>query len=71
MSIGRALIGLGVALIVAGALATLGDKLPIRLGHLPGDIEVRGKNTVFYFPVVTCVALSVVLSIVMWLFGRR
>jgi len=71
MGIGRTLIVLGVALVVVGLLFTLGDKLPIRLGRLPGDIEIRGKNSVFYFPVVTCILLSVVLSLVMWLFGRR
>jgi ribose/xylose/arabinose/galactoside ABC-type transport system permease subunit len=71
MGIGRTLIVLGAALVVLGLLFTLGDKLPIRLGRLPGDIEIRGKNSVFYFPVVTCILLSVVLSLVMWLFGRR
>jgi len=71
MGIGRTLIVLGAALVVIGLLFTLGDKLPIRLGRLPGDIEIRGKNSVFYFPVVTCILLSVVLSLVMWLFGRR
>ena len=71
MGIGRTLIVLGVALVVVGLLFTLGVKLPIRLGRLPGDIEIRGKNSVFYFPVVTCILLSVVLSLVMWLFGRR
>jgi hypothetical protein len=71
MGLGRSLILAGAALIVVGLLVTLGDKLPIRLGHLPGDIEIRGKNSVFYFPVVTCILLSVVLSLVMWLFGRR
>ena len=71
MGIGRTLILLGVVLVVVGVLFTLGDKLPFRLGRLPGDIENRGKNSVFYFPVMTCVLLSVVLSLVMWLFGRR
>ena len=71
MGIGRTLIVLGVVLVVAGALFTLGDKLPLRFGRLPGDIEIRGKNTVFYFPVVTCVVVSVVLSVVMWLASRR
>jgi len=68
---GRTLIVLGVVLVVAGILVTLGDKLPFRIGHLPGDIEIRGKNSVVYFPLMTCVLLSVVLSLVMWLFGRR
>lgn len=71
MGIGRTLIVLGLALLVIGLLFTIGDKLPIRLGRLPGDIEIRGRNSVFYFPVVTCILVSVVLSLVMWLFGRR
>jgi hypothetical protein len=70
MSIGRILIALGVFLVVLGLLFAIGDKLPLRLGRLPGDIYVRGKHTSFYFPIVTCLLLSVVLSFVMWLFRR-
>lgn len=54
-----------------GVLITLGDKLPIKLGRLPGDIHIEGKNGGFYFPVVTCLLPSIVLSLVMWLFGKR
>jgi Protein of unknown function (DUF2905) len=68
---GRALIAIGVALVVLGLLLTLGEKLPIRLGRLPGDIVIRGKNTTFYFPLVTSLLLSLLLSLVMWLIGRR
>jgi len=68
---GRALIVIGIALVIAGVLVTLGEKLPIRLGRLPGDIVIRGKNTTFYFPLVTSLLLSVLLSAVMWLLGRR
>jgi hypothetical protein len=71
MDIGRTLIVLGVALLVIGALISLGGRLPFRLGHLPGDIEIRGRNTVFYFPLATSLILSAVLSLVMWLFSRR
>lgn len=67
---GRTLIYLGIALIVAGVLWTLGERLPIRLGRLPGDIEIRGKNGVFYFPLMTCLLVSVVVSLVMWLVRR-
>ena len=70
MSIGRILIALGVFLVVLGLLFTIGAKLPLRLGRLPGDIYVRGKHTSFYFPIVTCLLLSVVLSLAMWLFRR-
>ncbi len=70
MSVGRILIGIGVILIVLGLLLTFGGKLPLRLGRLPGDVYVRGKHTTFYFPIVTCILLSVVLSLVLWLFRR-
>ena len=69
--VGRTLIFIGLALVVLGLLVSLGEKLPIRLGRLPGDIVVRGKNSVFYFPIVTSLLLSALLSLVMWLVGRR
>ncbi len=68
---GRALIAIGIALVILGLIVTFGEKLPIRLGRLPGDIVIRGKNGVFYFPVVTSILVSVLLSLVMWLFNRR
>ena len=68
---GRTLIIVGLVLVAAGALMLLGDRLPIKLGRLPGDIVVRGKNGVFYFPVVTCLVVSAILSLVMWLFSRK
>jgi hypothetical protein len=61
----------GLVLLTLGVLVTLGDRLPLKLGRLPGDIAIRGKNSTFYFPIVTCILLSVVLSLVMWLFNRR
>jgi len=71
MNLGKTLVTLGAILVVLGIVVMLGERLPVRLGRLPGDIVVRGKNSVFYFPVVTCLLLSAVLSAVMWLFGRR
>ena len=68
---GRMLIIAGLVLILAGAIIVLGERLPIRFGRLPGDIVVRGKNTTFYFPIVTSLLLSVVLTLVMWLLNRR
>lgn len=70
MSVGRMLIALGVFLVVLGLLVTIGEKLPLRLGRLPGDIYLHGKHTTFYFPIVTCLLLSVVLSLALWLFRR-
>jgi len=71
VSIGRTLIALGIVILALGVVLTLGEKLPIRLGRLPGDIVIRGRNSAFYFPLVTCLVVSVILSFVLWLFGRR
>jgi len=71
MSLGRALIVIGLVVVAIGAIVSVGDKLPLRLGRLPGDIVVRGKNSAFYFPLVTCLLLSAVLSFLLWMFGRR
>ena len=68
---GRAFIAIGIVLVVLGLLLTFSERLPLRLGRLPGDIVIRGKNTTFYFPLVTSLLLSVLLSFVMWLLGRR
>jgi len=70
MPLGRMLIIAGVMLVAAGVLVTLLGRLPIRLGHLPGDIEIHGKNSSFYFPLTTCILISVVASLVMWLLRR-
>jgi Protein of unknown function (DUF2905) len=68
---GRAFIAIGIALVILGLLLTVGEKLPVRLGRLPGDIVIRGKNTTFYFPLMTSLLVSALLSLVMWLIGRR
>lgn len=62
---------IGLVLVALGMLMILGERLPIKPGRLPGDIVIRGKNGVFYFPIVTCLVVSVILSLVMWVIGRR
>ena len=71
MGLGRTLIIVGAVLIAAGVLLVLGERLPIRLGRLPGDFVYRGKHSAFYFPLATCLLLSAVVSAVMWLFHRK
>ena len=71
MSAGRTIVILGLVLVGVGLLVLLGERLGFRLGRLPGDIRIRGKNSVFYFPLATCALLSVLLSLVIWLFNRR
>jgi hypothetical protein len=65
--LGRTLLVLGGLLVVIGALLYFGGKLPFRLGRLPGDIVHRGEHTTFYFPVVTCLLVSLGLSLLFWL----
>jgi hypothetical protein len=69
--LGRILIVAGLVIVMLGVIVSLGEKMPIRFGHLPGDIVVRGKHSVFYFPIVTSLLLSALLSFILWLFGRR
>ncbi len=68
---GRILITGGVFLIFAGLVVIGAEGLGIRLGRLPGDIRIQGRGGTFYFPIVTCVVVSIVLSLLAWLFGRR
>jgi hypothetical protein len=68
--LGRLLLILGAVITTVGALLYFGARLPFRLGRLPGDIIHRGEHTTVYFPIVTCVVLSVVLSAILWLFSH-
>lgn len=69
--LGRSLMVLGAAIFLAGALLYLFPRLPLRLGRLPGDIIIRGKSSVFYFPLMTSILLSLLFSVLLWLFRRR
>ncbi|MDR4499167.1 MAG: DUF2905 domain-containing protein [Candidatus Scalindua sp.] len=68
--LGKLLIFLGILLVVIGLIVIMGNNFPF-LGKLPGDIIVEKKGFVFYFPVVTCIMVSIILSVIFWLFGRR
>ena len=67
--LGRVLLIIGVALAVVGGLAMLGIRLPF--GRLPGDIAIEGEHGGFYFPIVTMIVVSVVLTILFNLLLRR
>jgi hypothetical protein len=69
--LGKLLLALGGMIILIGAVIMLAGRFNLPLGRLPGDIVYRGKNTVFYFPIVTCIVISVVLSLLFWIFGRH
>ena len=69
-SMGRMVLILGVVVVAIGALMLLAGRLPF-LGRLPGDIAVQRGNWSFYFPLATSILLSLVLTVVLNLFGRR
>jgi hypothetical protein len=64
----RTLIVIGIAVLVTGLLWPWLSKLG--LGRLPGDLRIETGNSVFYFPLATCLLVSVVLSLVLWLLRR-
>jgi hypothetical protein len=68
--LGKLLVGLGGFVVLVGLVIMLLGKVGLPLGRLPGDIVYRGKNTVFYFPLVTSILLSVVLSLVLYALSR-
>lgn len=71
MNIGRIFVYIGVAVAAVGLLIILGSKLGLpRLGRLPGDIVYEGKNGAFYFPIVTCIVVSILLSLIVSIFRR-
>ena len=68
--LGRLLLSVGAILIVIGAPFYFGPKLPLRLGRLPGDISYRGEHGTFYFPLVSCLVISIVVSLILWLINH-
>jgi hypothetical protein len=70
VNLGRWIAALGLVLVGAGLLIMAAEKLGLRLGRLPGDIVYRRKNFAFYFPLGTCLLLSVILTLVLWLLRR-
>ena len=68
--IGKIIIFFGLLLVVIGFIIMLGSKFPF-IGKLPGDIVIERKNYSFYFPVTTCIIISIILSFIFWLFNKR
>ncbi len=71
-ALGRALIAVGAAVAVLGVLLVLAERFPgLRIGRLPGDISIERQSFRLYVPLGTSVLLSILLSLVLWLLGRR
>jgi hypothetical protein len=68
MDMQRFLIGLGLIILLAGIAWPVLNRIGI--GRLPGDIMIQRGSTSFYFPIMTCIAISVGVSALMWLFNR-
>ena len=68
--LGKWLVVMGLILTAVGAFLWLGPKLPW-LGRLPGDITVDRPSFKFYFPLTTCILLSLLLTLLLWLFRRH
>ena len=68
--LGKSLVLIGLLIVLVGAVLMLAGRVPW-LGRLPGDIYVQRGNWSFYFPVVTSLVVSVLLTLLFWLFGRR
>ncbi len=68
--LGRILVFVGGLLLVFGLIILLAGKIGLPIGRLPGDIVYRGKNATFFFPLMTCILLSVILSLVLYVVNR-
>ena len=67
--LGRALVILGIIVTVFGVLLLLAPKIPW-LGRLPGDLLIRRERVTVYFPLVSCLLASILLSLLLWLWSR-
>lgn len=67
---GKFLVIAGLALVGVGVVIMLAGRANLPIGRLPGDIVYRGKHSTFCFPIVTCILLSLLLTLVLWLFNR-
>ncbi len=67
--LGKSLIVIGIVLVVVGLLFSLGSKIPW-LGRLPGDIYIQRGNFTFYFPLATSIVISLIITLVLYLFRR-
>jgi len=67
--LGKSLIILGIIIAAIGIIITFAGKIPW-LGRLPGDLYIKRENFTFYFPLTTCILLSIILSLIFWLLKK-
>ena len=68
--LGKLLIYIGLFMIAAGIMVTLFQKMGIQLGKLPGDIVYKKGNTTVYFPIVTSILISILVTVILWIFRK-
>jgi heme/copper-type cytochrome/quinol oxidase subunit 2 len=68
--LGKLLLILGGVIVLIGVVLLLAGRFNLPLGRPPGDITYRGKHTVVYFPLATSIIISIVVSLILWLFNR-
>ncbi len=69
-ALGKMLLLVGIILVLMGLAFLFADKIP-GIGKLPGDIMYEGKRVRFYFPITTCIVISLIITLILWLIGRR
>lgn len=69
-SIGKLILIMGILLVIFGLILQFADRIPF-IGRLPGDIHVQRKNYNVYFPITTCILLSLILTLLFHLFRKR
>lgn len=67
--LGKSLIIVGLLISLVGVLLTIAGKIPW-IGRLPGDIFIKRDNFTFYFPLATSIIISILLSLILWLFRK-
>ena len=68
--LGKTILGLGLLLALIGAVLLLAGRIGLPLGRLPGDVVYKGKHVTVFFPIVTCILISIVASVVVYLLSR-
>ena len=67
---GKSIIFIGTIIVIIGIVILFSDRLPFNLGKLPGDISYKKENFSFYFPITTSILISIVLSLLFYIFGK-
>ena len=70
IQIGKLIFALGLALLAIGAVLMLAGRAGVPIGRLPGDFVYHGKHATVYFPLVTCIVISVILTVILYVISR-